>query len=340
MSKALSEFSSLRTGGVPPLLNITIASDAILNNLVKPETIVLGYGSNIVISSNISQPVLLVRKGKLPEVFSEDVEVDAGVIWDDFVEFCCENEYYGCEFLSGIPSTVGGAAVQNIGAYGQEISKIIKSIKAYNRITGNIEELSRSECKFTYRDSLFKHDEESKYFIISVKFNLSKLPILSSKDFYSDLSDLNIEDTIMNRRLATISVRKSKSMVLDPKDEDSFSAGSFFVNPILEKSLAKKIYEKFGWTIDDTYSYDAALGTLKVSAARILHAAGFDRGQMVGKCRLSTKHVLSITNPFGASGEDVVDTAKIICEKVYGSTGLEFFPEPKFIGFKTNPFPK
>lgn len=335
--KPLSEYSSLKTGGIPPKLYITNALEAVENNLVNENAIILGSGSNVVISSKIAKEVILIRDTKLEPNFEQVVEIDAGVNWDTFVLAAINNGYYGVEFMSGIPSTVGGAIVQNIGAYGQELSNSILKVRVFDKKTNELKYFNKDQCEFEYRNSLFKHKEQDRYLIVSAVFKLSDKPSLNQENFYLDITNWfeenRTEDSLMARRQAILEVRKSKSMIIDPLDQNTISVGSFFVNPILEQSIAKELYGKFNWDLDKSYSYDARTGNLKVSAAKLMHESGFQKGDQVGKCRLSSKHVLSVTNPFGATGEDVLETSKIIIDKVFKVTGVLLQPEPKFIGF-------
>jgi UDP-N-acetylmuramate dehydrogenase len=255
------------------------------------------------------------------------IEVAAGEDWDKFVRLTIEKGFADLESLSGIPGTVGGSPIQNIGAYGHEVSETIARVKTYDRQNGEIVTFSNSECKFSYRHSIFK-EEPGRYVILNVTFQLRKgdqsLPIT-----YSELAkqlSVNIGDRVKvsDVRKAVLELRASKGMLIDAVNEIN-SAGSFFVNPILSKDVADSLpKEAPRWQQPD--------GRVKTSAAWLMENAGISKGEKLAGAQISSKHVLALTNSGDATAEDIVELAKKARKKVFEKFGIKLQAEVQLVG--------
>jgi UDP-N-acetylmuramate dehydrogenase len=260
------------------------------------------------------------------------IEVSAGEEWDKFVALTIEKGFADLESLSGIPGTVGGAPIQNIGAYGHEVSETIARVRAYDRKKGEITTFTNEQCKFSYRNSIFKA-ESGRYVILSVSFQLRKgeqsLPIT-----YVELANylsVNVGDrsSVVEVRKAVLQLRGRKGMLIDTGDADSNSAGSFFVNPILSKAIADKLPpEAPRWVQPD--------GRVKTSAAWLMEHAGVNKGEKLAGAQISSKHVLALTNSGDATAGDIVKLAKMAREKVFEKFGIKLEAEVQLVGVDLN----
>jgi len=259
------------------------------------------------------------------------VAVAAGEVWDDLVAWAVAQGLSGIESLSGIPGCVGAGPIQNIGAYGQEVGDVIERVDAVHRYTGAERTFTRAECEFGYRTSTFKQRKD--VFVIT-RVHLRLTPSeLSGPISYADLvAELGLEQgaaaSLHDVRSAVLAVRRRKAMVLDASDHDTWSAGSFFTNPIVSAAAADALPATAPrWVQPD--------GAVKVSAAWLIEGAGFTRGYGTGSARLSSKHVLALTNADGrASAADVVALAREIRASVVTAYGIELVPEPVFVGLE------
>ena len=255
------------------------------------------------------------------------IEVSAGEDWDKFVEISIEKGFADLESLSGIPGTVGGAPIQNIGAYGHEVSETIARVKTYDRSKGKVKTFTNTECKFSYRNSIFK-EQPGRYVILTVTFQLRKgaqsLPIT-----YAELAkqlSVNIGDQVevAKVREAVLKLRASKGMLINLENE-IYSAGSFFVNPILSKSAADQLpADAPRWPQND--------GKVKTSAAWLMEHSGVIKGEKLAGAQISDKHVLALTNSGGATAEDIVELAKRARKKVYEKFGIKLEAEVQLVG--------
>jgi len=317
---------------------------------------VLGGGSNLVVAdSGWPGLVLRIAIGGIASPTKNDAtgnavrfSVGAGVNWDDFVAQAVVQNCAGVECLSGIPGSVGGTPVQNVGAYGQEVSNTIESVRALDLKEDRVVILPNPACGFRYRTSIFNSTERGRYIILRVSYRLKRGGTPSLK--YADLQkhfaersvDLSAEQktppSLAETRQAVLEIRRSKGMLIVPGDDDCRSAGSFFKNPVLSEALFKELSERAAAKGLDIPSYPAARSQgedaqRKVSAAWLVEHSGFSKGYAMGKAGISHKHALALINRGEAKASDIVALKDEIQQGVQKVWGIPLEPEPVFIGF-------
>ena len=284
------------------------------------------------------------------------VEHFAGVGWDDAVRYAVERELIGIEALSGIPGTVGAVPIQNVGAYGQEVAQTITRVRTWDREAGAVRTFFAADCAFAYRDSIFKRtlyggpvpSATGRYVVLSVTFQ-HRQGDLSAPIRYAELArQLGVEvgdrAPMTAVRETVLRIRASKGMVLDSRDHDTWSAGSFFTNPILTTEQAEHLPEdapRFPVTdhsqvVLGTKAAPVIEGLVKTSAAWLIDHAGFSKGFAVeagAPAGLSTKHVLALTNRGGATGADLACLRDAVVSGVRERYGVTLVPEPVQVGF-------
>jgi UDP-N-acetylmuramate dehydrogenase len=301
-------------------------------------TRVLGGGSNLVVS-DAGYDGLVVRvalRGTDWGVKGEQVELTAaaGEPWDALVELAVERGWGGFECLSGIPGLVGATPIQNVGAYGQEVSESIVSVRAYDRLERRVVVLSAADCRFGYRDSVFKSIAPERWVVLAVSFRLVSggAPRLAYPELVRELERQHIDaPALADVRRAVLDLRRSKSMVIDAADENRRSCGSFFVNPVVLPDVAENVARAAGDA--DLPRFAQPDGRLKLSAAWLIERAGFARGSRAGCVGLSTRHTLALVCQQGARAGDVVAFARRIRAGVERRFGIRLVPEPVFWGF-------
>lgn len=290
------------------------------NNTWKSERlIVLGQGSNILFLDDFDGLVIYPKVPGMKAV-NEDrsfyyVEVGAGEVWDEFVDFCVNYNLGGVENLSLIPGNVGAAPVQNIGAYGQEVCNVVETVKGYDLEKQEMAEFSVNECRFTYRDSIFKSYLKNRFIITSVVFRLDKFPEFNLK--YGQLEEKVKEKgevNLQNIREAVIEIRNSKL----PSVKDLGNAGSFFKNPVVEKVVADRLQKEF----DKVPVYPAADEKVKLAAGWLIEQAGW-KGKREGNVGVHKDQALVIVNFGGATGREVYDFSEKIKQSVSEKFGVE-----------------
>jgi UDP-N-acetylmuramate dehydrogenase len=296
---------------------------------------VLGGGSNVLVADHGFEGMVL----QLAIVGIEDqpegvVDVGAGENWDEFVSFCVSRGYGGVECLSGIPGSVGGTPVQNVGAYGQEVSETIVSVLAYDVNEGRHQELRNEDCGFAYRSSIFNSSERGRYIILRVRYKLSvgAEPALRYADLQKHFAGREGKPTLSEVRHAVLKIRASKGMVIDPNDPDSHSAGSFFKNPVLSAEEFARLSTKAAARGLKVPSYPALSQQSKISAAWLVENSGFHKGYVQGRVGISSKHALAIVNRGGATAQEVAALRDEIQSKVEQSWGIRLDSEPVFVG--------
>jgi UDP-N-acetylmuramate dehydrogenase len=256
--------------------------------------------------------------------------IGAGEDWDVFVQTTINSGFAGLETLSGIPGTVGAAPIQNIGAYGHEVSEFVTRVRTYDRQLKEIYTFTNSQCEFTYRNSYFKA-HPGRYVILDVQFQL-RIGEFSDPITYLELSKkLGIEPgdkaPVAQTRAAVLELRASKGMLLSPDDHDSWSAGSFFTNPIISQQAADALPDAAPkWPLND--------GRVKISAAWLIENAGMHKGDEVGGARISTKHVLALTNSGNATASDIAELAKRARNQVNEVFGITLEAEVNLVGIE------
>lgn len=330
--KSLSEYTTLRLGGpARELVEVHSSEEAVaaLRGAEGP-TLVLAGGSNVVIGDEgFDGTVVLLRGGGIAEADGA-IRVEAGQVWDDFVAWTTENGLSGVECLSGIPGSAGATPIQNVGAYGQEVAQTIAAVRVWDREQDEIRDWTPEECAFAYRHSAFKHND--RYFVMSVDFRLEASP-LSQPVAYAELAkrvgvEVGGRVPLADAREAVIELRRGKGMVLDEQDHDTWSAGSFFTNPIIDAHAYHELEARAG---GEPPHWPSGEGKVKVSAAWLIGAAGFEKGHQRGNVSLSTKHTLALTNRGGASTTELLALATQVADSVELDFGIRLQPEPVMV---------
>jgi len=370
----LSDLTTLRIGGEIEKLVEARSADEVIEAVAAADDageqlLVLGGGSNLVASdAPFRGTVVLLRDPEEPPLLDATCEVGAsgepdgipvdpaeltpldptcggaiveyfaGVNWDRAVRYAIAREMVGIEALSGIPGSVGATPIQNVGAYGQEVSATISRVRTWDREERAVRTFFAADCGFAYRDSVFKRTRHSgavpsgtgRYVVLSVTFQHT-IGSLSAPIRYAQLADaLGVEvgqrAPMAEVREAVLRIRASKGMVLDPRDHDTWSAGSFFTNPILAAQEAAALPA-------DAPRFDAGQGRVKTSAAWLISHSGIERGHAVGeRAAVSSKHSLALTNRGGASSDDLVALARDVQSRVQERYGIRLEPEPVRLG--------
>lgn len=345
MAERLSDHTTLRVGG-PAKRWLEPETEADLIDVVRTADdageplLVLGGGSNVVVA-DAGFDGTVVHTGRLRGVHTEDVaacsgaflNVAAGEPWDAFVATTVASEQVGIEALSGIPGLVGATPIQNVGAYGQEVSQTIARVRVYDRSERRVVTRSAVECHFGYRSSIFKAIPD-RFVVLSVSFQF-RLGALSMPIRYAELArTLRVEPgaraPLADVRAAVLDLRRGKGMVLEAEDHDTWSAGSFFTNPVVDAAVADALPA-------EAPRFPQPDGRTKTSAAWLIEHAGFSRGYGGGLARLSTRHTLAITNRGGATAAAVLALAREIRDGVEEAYGIRLVPEPVLVGTTLEP---
>ncbi|QCX47173.1 UDP-N-acetylmuramate dehydrogenase [Arcanobacterium haemolyticum] len=320
--------------------------------------LMIGGGSNILASDDHFDGIVIRDMRHEITTTMDDgcgggqMMVTAGTPWDDVVVYSLEQEWIGLEALSGIPGSAGAAPVQNIGAYGQEVAETIASVRVYDRQRREIHTLFLADLDFGYRHSLLKSSMASgawgptpRWIVLSVNFHMRRAT-LGTPIKYGQLAStlgVSVGDRVpaVDVRQAVLDLRRSKSMVLDNANRNTYSAGSFFTNPIVTAEQAKNLppeapqFPVTDHTAINQIGGDAPVveGLVKSSAAWLISHAGFDKGHgLPGVASLSTDHSLALTNRGGARASDVVALACEVRDGVRNAFGVTLVPEPVFVG--------
>ena len=263
-------------------------------------------------------------------------DVGAGEDWDGFVAGAVAHNCSGIENLSGIPGTVGGTPVQNVGAYGQEVSETIESVRVLDLKTGTIEEIENAACGFAYRTSIFNSSERGRYVVLQVTYRLAVhgKPNLKYADLQKHFAGKS-EPSLAEIRDAVRAIRLSKAMLIVEGDEDCRSAGSFFKNPIVSEHQADEVaaFARSKGIDREPPRYPAEAGQVKLSAAWLVEQSGFPKGYGKGPAGISRRHTLAIVNRGGAMAADILKLKDEVKTGVRDAFGVELHPEPVMVGF-------
>lgn len=344
-SPKLSQHTTFQLGGEAKEIVRATTIDEIVDAVRDADEqgiplMVLGGGSNVLIGDEgfDGRVVLIDNHGLDADVSGcggAFVKIAAGENWDDFVNLTIVQEWAGLEALSGIPGLVGATPVQNVGAYGQEISQTLARVRTWDREAGEFKTFVADKCGFGYRDSIFKRSRKDgqatgRYVVLEVWFQLinasRSMPIA-----YTQLAEklgVAVGDRVYSKELreAVLELRAAKGMVLDSADPDTRSAGSFFTNPIVPAEIASGLPA-------EAPRFEQPDGKIKTSAAWLIDHAGFAKGfPGEGAARLSSKHVLALTNHDSATVKQVVALARTIRDGVQAKFGVELVPEPVLVG--------
>jgi len=344
VSVRLADLTTLRVGGNAADYVVAETSDAVIDavsaaDAAGRDVLVLGGGSNLLVGdSDLAATVVHLRTRGI-ELETRDacsgamVRVAAGEPWDDVVARAVRAGWAGIEALSGIPGSTGATPIQNVGAYGQEVSQSIASVRTWDRQQNRVRTLAAVDCEFGYRSSRLKQERfrgGPRYIVLEVTFQL-RLGDLSTPIGYAELAralgvEIGERAELARVREAVLAVRRGKGMVLDGSDHDTWSAGSFFTNPVLEPDAAQQLpVEAPRWPAEG--------GRVKVSAAWLIEHAGFGKGfGLPGPASLSTKHTLALTNRGQARAADVVDLARRVRDGVRSAFDVDLVPEPVLVG--------
>jgi UDP-N-acetylmuramate dehydrogenase len=305
---------------------------------------VLGGGSNLVVSdqgwSGLTLKIAITGVQESTEGGKAIFRVGAGEDWDGFVAHAVARNCAGIECLSGIPGSVGGTPVQNVGAYGQEVANTVESVLAFDLRDSQIRELCNEACGFSYRTSIFNTAERDRFIILEVTYALE--PGGAAHIHYKDLKNFFAETghspTLAATRDAVLKIRADKGMLITPGDPDCRSAGSFFKNPVLTADQYRRLAERAAAHGLEIPSYPARSSQdkdaqHKISAAWLVEHSGFHKGYAAGRVGISTKHALAIVNLDGATAADILALKSQIQNRVREMWGVELHPEPVFVGF-------
>ena len=346
----LAEHTTMRVGGPARRLVVAETIDEIVDTVREVDDadeplLVLGGGSNLVIAdAGFAGTVLKIATSGI-DVESDDtcggamVRVAAGENWDDLVARAVAEGWSGIEALSGIPGSTGATPVQNVGAYGQEVSQTIARVRVWDRGTQEVRTMTADQCRFTYRHSLFK--ASSNFVVLDVTFQL-RLADRSQPIGYADLArglgvEVGARVPLADAREGVLEQRRKRGMVLDADDHDTWSCGSFFTNPIMSAArfdeLAARVRAELGDDAAQPPRFPDASGDVKTSAAWLIDRAGFGKGfGMPGPAALSTKHTLAVTNRGSATAADVAALARRVRDGVHDRFGVTLVNEPVFVG--------
>jgi UDP-N-acetylmuramate dehydrogenase len=301
---------------------------------------VLGGGSNLVIAdegfNGLVIHVALMGVDRTPRSTDTLLAAGAGESWDRLVETAVTGGLAGIECLSGIPGTVGGTPIQNVGAYGQDVSQTIDRVIVYDMLERRTRSLPAADCGFSYRMSRFKAADAGRFVVCGVAFRLRQGPpttTYADVDAYLKRKQISAP-TLADVRRAVLDIRRAKGMVIDAADMDSRSVGSFFMNPVVPIDVRDRVAAATGETVP---GYASGGSHIKIPAAWLIERAGFNKGYDGGTVAISTKHPLAIVNRGGATARDIVRFASKVKRGVAERFGVWLRPEPVFVGFSTDP---
>ena len=350
----LADHTTLGLGGPARSYRSAVSTGELIAAVAEADAagepvLVLGGGSNLVVADAgfpgtvvhvASRGVTLEETGTADPDTGEPVvllRAEAGVEWDPLVDRTVAEGLNGLEFLSGIPGRVGSTPIQNVGAYGQDVSQTIREVLVYDRRVGGLRTLTAAECGFTYRDSIFKGDD--RYVVCEVVFALhrgkSSRPVAYAEVARTLGVDAGGRVPVERARETVLGLRRGKGMVLDPDDPDTRSAGSFFTNPVVSAEEYAAVRERAARRLGPDVpvpGHPDADGAVKLSAAWLIDRAGFGKGYGSGPARLSGKHTLALTNRGGATTEDLLELAREVRAGVEEAFGVRLVNEPVMVG--------
>ncbi|MGS2613245.1 UDP-N-acetylmuramate dehydrogenase [Micromonospora sp. LZ34] len=340
----LARYTTLRLGGPAGRIVTATNAEEIVRSVREAQgrdeqVLILAGGSNVVIGdAGFPGTVVLVRSRGLRVLTEDDdavtVRVEAGEPWDDLVAATVANGWSGLECLSGVPGSTGATPIQNVGAYGQEVAETITAVQVYDRVEGITGRIAAADCGFAYRSSIFKYSD--RWVVLAVDFRLARAP-LSGPVRYAELAralGVEVGDRVplADARATVLRLRAGKGMVLDAADPDTRSVGSFFTNPVLDRSAYELLRERAA-DIGEPPAWSGAGDVVKVSAAWLIDKAGFGKGHPGPEgVAISSKHTLALTNHGGnASTSALVELAREIRDGVHHRFGVTLHPEPVLI---------
>lgn len=341
---SLAPFTTLKIGGKARFFVSAQNESEVLEALEFAaesgcEIFVLGGGSNVLISDEgFDGLVLQINLKGIKTSAGKDgkilVMAQAGEDWDDFVGFCVEQNLQGIECLSGIPGFVGGTPIQNVGAYGQEVSETVFSVRVFDRQTKEFLEMTNAGCDFAYRKSIFNTSQKNRFIVLAVTYAL--VPNGEPKIVYKDLLNFfgDKKPTLRETREAVRHIRAEKAMLVRQGGADSNSVGSFFKNPVVSKEVFNKISTIAGKSnYGPVPAFPLDDHNVKIPAAWLIEQAGFQKGFTKGNAGLSTRHTLALTNRGNATAKEILALKEEIQTAVKNQFQIELEVEPVFVGF-------
>ena len=337
MTEPLANHTTFRLGGPARRFVEATTEQQLIDTVADCDSrgepvLVLGGGSHVLIADEgFDGTVVKVAtrgvRAEAADCSGAQLEVAAGEVWDDLVARAVAAQWSGMETLSGIPGSVGAVPIQNVGAYGAEVATLIQRVRTWDRAEGVIRTFAAAECGFSYRDSRFKR-EKGRHLVLRVDFQLP-LGELGQPVRYPELAralgvEVGQRAPAARVRETVLAIRRRKGMVLDANDHDTWSAGSFFTNPILTPGQAASLPA-------EAPRFPAGEG-VKTSAAWLIQHAGYPAGHGSGPARLSTRHVLALTNRGCATTADVLALAREIRDGVRERFGITLVPEVNLVG--------
>lgn len=332
----LSSHTSLRVGG-PATKFVNVANEAEIIDAITAAgdepILILGSGTNLLVSDQgFNGTVIKISnnqvKAEVDACSGATLTIGAGENWDDFVALTIERGFAGLETLSGIPGTVGAAPIQNIGAYGHDVSEFITRVRTFDRQTKALKTFTNLECEFSYRSSIFKKNP-GRYVVLEVQFQLRSGELTTPITYGELAKELGIEvgekADVIKTRDTVLRIRARKGMLLNNQDHDCWSAGSFFTNPIISKELADKLPVEAPRFVQEN-------GSIKTSAAWLIENSGIIKGESINGARVSTKHVLALTNSGTATATDIAQLAAKVRDAVELKYGIKLEPEVNLVG--------
>jgi UDP-N-acetylmuramate dehydrogenase len=295
---------------------------------------VLGGGSNLLVrDAGFNGLVLHIAICGIDRIGADQLDVGAGESWDALVDHAIGLNLAGMECLAGIPGSVGGTPVQNVGAYGQEVSETIESVRAFDRHTAAFADLSNLDCHFRYRESLFNTDQPGRYIVTRVRFKLrpNGSPTLRYAELQRHFADA-LGPTLSALATTVRDIRLSKGMLIIAGDADTRSAGSFFKNPIVPSAALARIAAATAKDPTSIPHWPTPGGEVKLPAAWLLEQAGFTKGYSEGPAAISTRHTLALTNRNGATCADILRLQDHIVETVLARFSITLEREPVLLG--------
>jgi UDP-N-acetylmuramate dehydrogenase len=343
----LAPYTTLKVGGAARYFAEATNEDEVIEAVRwaherKLPVFVLGGGSNLLVS-DAGFPGLVIRMAIGGIAAHDDgarriYSVGAGVEWDTFVMRAVEDNCAGVECLSGIPGSIGGTPVQNVGAYGQDISETIVRVCAVEAASLDRVEFDNAACGFRYRQSRFNERDRDRYILTRVDYALE--PGGAPKLNYAELKrELNFGNpgyrppSLLQVRESVLKIRRAKGMVLDENDADTRSAGSFFKNPVVSLATYERIAASSAIPVPH---FEASSGQVKLAAAWLIEHSGIARGFALGPVAISNKHTLALVNRGGATAADVLLLKEFVQRRVHERFGVELSPEPVMLGFATS----
>lgn len=340
----LAPLTTFRLGGPARRLITATTDDEVIAAVREADDsgtplLLIGGGSNLVIGDQGFAGTALVVATKGFTLDGTRLELAAGEVWTDAVARTVEAGLAGIECLAGIPGSAGATPIQNVGAYGQEVASTITEVVVHDRRTHETVTVPNTECAFSYRHSRFK-DEPERYVVLRVRFELEDAGGLSGPVKYAETArTLGVEPgdrvPLADARETVLKLRAGKGMVLDPEDHDTWSAGSFFTNPILTDEEFAAFHARVRTRLGADAAppaYAAGDGHTKTSAAWLIDKAGFTKGYGTGPARISTKHTLALTNRGTATTEDLLTLAREVVTGVRDAFGITLVNEPVTVG--------